>query len=132
MILHFHGAIPNFKKFSRLHEILERIDAPVFLQSEIMEEMQECRHLFRLCDAEYETVNRYVRLGGEENARGLLLWALHTIEGKDVTVPKPVYPRTEGIYHPDHDRDVSLEEYLKAMDPKNQLLAYCSGRLTGL
>ncbi|MGB3907517.1 MAG: cobaltochelatase subunit CobN [Methanomethylovorans sp.] len=118
VILHFHGAIPNFKKFSRLHEILERIDAPVFLQSEIMEEMQECRHLFRLCDAEYETVNRYVRLGGEENARGLLLWALHTIEGKDVTVPKPVYPRTEGIYHPDHDRDVSLEEYLKAMDPK--------------
>lgn len=117
VILHFHGAIPNFKKFSRLQEVLENIDASTFLQSEIIEEMQEFRHLFKYPDIEYETVKRYVRLGGEDNARGLVFWALRTVLGQDVTVPAPVFPRAQGIYHPDHKRNISLDEYLMTLDP---------------
>lgn len=118
VILHFHGAIPNFKKFSRLQEVLEKIDAPIFLLSEINEEMQEFRYLFTLSDTKYEQVNRYVRLGGEENARRLVFWALHNIGGKDVGVSDPIFPRTEGIYHPDYDMNILHEEFRKTLDPK--------------
>ncbi|WP_321428718.1 cobaltochelatase subunit CobN [uncultured Methanolobus sp.] len=116
VILRFHGAIPNFKKFSRLKEVLEIINSPVFLLSEIPEEMQEFRYLFTLPDTKYEQVNRYVRLGGEENARGMVFWAIRNIAGKDVDVPEPVFPRTEGIYHPDYDISVSFEDYRKTLD----------------
>lgn len=126
VVLRLQGGIPYFKKFHRLIEAL-RPDQALLFHSEVPDEMPEYRSLMPCSDGELSLALTFIKLGGVENERGLLLWALRNIMGEDVDVPKPCRPRTEGIYHPDHPRDVDLDSYLKSLDsgrPKVGLMFY--------
>ena len=116
VVLRLHGGIPYFKKFERL---LESIPAavPVFLQSEVPEEMGDHRDRFPFPDEDFRRLVAYVKLGGQVNEEGLLLWAGNNLSGWDVEPPEPLRPRTEGIYHPDHPLDISREDYITNLDP---------------
>lgn len=117
IILRLHGGVPYFKKFPRLEPMLDTLTCPVFIQSEMPEEMREFRAMFPLPDGEYNLLNMYVQLAGDDNARGLILWALRQ-NGMDIEVPAPVRPRTEGLYHPGFGKAVSLKDYLATLDPQ--------------
>ncbi len=124
IMLRLHGGIPYFKKFFRLKEVLDASGKVVFLQSEMHEEMEDHRYLFPLSDKDYDLLHLFVHLAGEENAKGILFWALNTIEGMDVQIPQPSYPRVQGIYHPDHDRDIGLADYLADLDPERPCVGF--------
>ena len=111
VILRMHGGTAYFRKFVRLKAVLMTLDIHVFIQSEITEEMHELRFLFRLSDTHFNAVNTYIQLGGEENSKALFLWAHKHLGNLDVDVPEPVYPRMEGVYHPDYKRNISFEEF---------------------
>lgn len=100
LILRLHGGVSLFNKFERLVSIAEGGTARVFVQSAIPEEVSDYRHLSKLADEQHAQVRAYLELGGADNERALLLWALHYLGGAQVDVPEPIRPRTEGIYHP--------------------------------
>jgi cobaltochelatase CobN len=118
VLVRIHGDPSRFKKFDRFKEVVEKAGRLTFVDCEGMREiMPEFRHLFILSDDEYDRVRKYVEMEGKDNIRGLLLWACRALGKMDVEVPDPVPPRTEGIYHPDHPRDIGLADYLATLDP---------------
>ena len=108
--IRIHGGPSRFKKFERLKEVLEKTGRLTFIDNDSMQEaMQDYRYLFKLPDDEYLLVRSYTQMGGEENSRNLLLWACNKLGGmEDVVVPSPIKPKAEGVYHPDHGRDIDL------------------------
>ncbi|WP_406657140.1 cobaltochelatase subunit CobN [Methanolobus sp. ZRKC2] len=116
IVLRLHGGTAYFKKFPRMKEILLSLDAPIFIQSEIQEEMHELKYLFKLADSNFNIVNTYIQLAGEENSKALFLWALKYLANLDISVPEPIYPKIDGVYHPDFEKDISLEDYIGKLD----------------
>lgn len=117
VVVHLHAGITYFKKFDRLRKVLTDHGIPAFVQSNIPEEMEELRSLFPFPADDHRLLHSFVELGGDDNERGTVLWALRRIGGVEVKVPEPVRPRTEGIYHPDRARCASDEEFLSGLDP---------------
>ncbi len=116
VLLRLHGGAPYFQKFDRfIASVPEGVQ--VFLQSEVPEEMGDHRHRFRFPEEDFRRVLSCVKLGGEENERALLLWAGRKLRSWDLEAPEPAIPRTEGVYHPDHPSDVTLEDYLESLSP---------------
>lgn len=138
VIIRLQGGVPYFKKFHRLLEAFPA-NLAALIHSEIADEAVEHRRRLPCSDEEYRKAMAYVKLGGEENEKGLLLWSLHRLGGLDIPVPPPQRPRTEGIYHPDHPRDVGLQTYLESLPgdrPTVGLMFYqdywLSGNLAGV
>lgn len=117
VIVRLHSDTTHFKKWDRFRAAAERAKGLVFINSGMPEVAAEVRGLFKGTSEDYGLLRSYIELGGGENERGLLLWACRVISGLDVEVPPPQRQRTEGIYHPDHPRDVDLPTYLGTLDP---------------
>ena len=117
IIVRLHSDTSHFKKWGRFEEAAKLTKGLLFVDSHMEEVAREVRPLFKGSDEEYDLLRRYVELGGDENNRAIILWALRRIGGLDVEVPEPRRQRTEGVYHPDQPRDIELLDYLATLDP---------------
>ena len=106
----------SFKRFDSYERILREVNGYVFIHSGNNEVCFMYRDFFKGTDEEYLTLKRYVGYRGAENDIGIGYW-LHSKLGGNLPVPEPVVQRTDGIYHPHRDRDISLEDYLRTLDP---------------
>ncbi len=133
VVLRLHGGIPYFRKFERFMESLPT-GVQVILKSEIPEEMGDYRHLLSFPDEVFRLLISFMKLGGEGNERGIILWAGRNLAGWDVEVPDPIRPRTEGLYHPDWPEDFTVDDCLHTLDadrPTVALMFYQGHWLSG-
>lgn len=106
----------RMRRFEQWERILRECPGYVHIYSGNLEVSLVYRDLFRGDDREYMRLRELVRGRGAENDEAVVLWLHHAITGEG-EVPDPVEQRPNGIYHPDFDRDVTLEEYLGNLDP---------------
>ena len=117
-MMKIHSDPSYFKKFDRFRTAVEKAGVPFFLECNAPEVMKDFRDCFGYPDEDYDLLCRYVKLGGESNSRGILLWACSRLCGMDgVAVPEPEAPRAQGIYHPSLGPGSDEEGYLESLDP---------------
>lgn len=102
----------RFKRFDRLEELLRKNNKNTFVFAGTPDVRILYRDLFSGTDGEYKTLTEYMAFRGKENDQGMLTWIAGNICGENVRVRSPVVQRTNGLYHPDFDDNVTLEEYL--------------------
>ena len=107
----------KFNRFERYEEVLRDAPGLVFLYSGNHDVKLLYRDLFKGTDEEYIELGRYVAFRGNENDLGIAYWLNRRIGTKELNVPEPMKNREDGIYHPDHDRDVSFEDYISTLGP---------------
>lgn len=107
----------RFSRYSRLEPVLEQCRSPVFLFSGAAEMRPLYRDVFDGTDRDYGLLCQYLMYKGKDNEKGLILWLNERLGGPAIPVPAPVIPRQDGIYHPDCDPDISLDEYVRRLDP---------------
>ncbi|MBR2255177.1 MAG: cobaltochelatase subunit CobN, partial [Candidatus Methanomethylophilaceae archaeon] len=105
----------RMKRFHTYQSVLEECPGYVFLFTGNVDVRLLYRQLFKGSDEDFVLLGRYMTLRGEENDRGIVGWLCHKVTGEG-DVPEPIETRSEGIYHPDHPRDVTREDYLKTLN----------------
>lgn len=101
MLICVHGDVTYFRHFRELKDALDRSGCSALLVCSEPETTAEYRPLFRQGDEDYLMLRRLEEIGGDENQRAVVLWALKTFAGADVEIPEPVMPPAQGIYVPD-------------------------------
>lgn len=117
VIVRLHAGMTYFKKFDRLIQTFDSSRTPVFVQSNIPEEMEELSKYFPFPEEDRRLMQAYVELAGEGNERGMVLWALRKIGGITTEIPEPERPPTEGYYRPGRPGPMVTEEFLNGLDP---------------
>ncbi len=108
----------RLNRFEKYEGVLKETKGLVFIHSGNADVKFVYRDLFSGTDEEFVELGKYVGYRGAENDKGLILWLNRRLGGPDIAVPEPVKQRSDGIYHPDHSRDVTLEDYLRTLDPE--------------
>ena len=106
----------RMRRFEQWEKVLRECPGYVHVYSGNLEVSLVYRDLFKGDDREYMRLREFVRGRGAENDRAIVQWVHHAVTGEG-DVPDPVEHRPNGIYHPDFDRDVTLDEYLAHLDP---------------
>jgi cobaltochelatase CobN len=117
LLINMHGDVSGYKKYDQLKKILDEENINTFLICNIEESMISAASLFKMSKETYLRIKTYIQLGGPKNRELLILYLCKVLCDLDIFVPDPVKNRAQGIYHPDHPRDVSLDDYLKTLDP---------------
>ena len=111
--IHVHGDTSYLKRFQRLKECLDSgRDAILVCTDDCV--TVSFRYLFRGNDGDYFKLQTFLTLGGMENHKSFLKWALNRFEGADTEVPEPVRPPAQGIYYP--GKPIDFTEYISSMD----------------
>lgn len=106
----------RFHRFERYEAVLRECKAYVFIYCGNPDVMIVYRDFFKGSDEDYLTIMSYLKARGIENEYGPILWLNNALGKSFIPLPKPVTQRSNGIYHPDCDRDIALEDYLKRLD----------------
>jgi cobaltochelatase CobN len=122
LIIHLHGGEKSFPEFDRLMSSMEGRGVPIHAQALPIEQDIELMKLSTVDKDDYQRISRYINYGGTENFRNLLLYVANRFAGAKYEVGEPKRPPWEGIYHPDFDYVLTLDEYLEKK--------YIDGRLT--
>lgn len=107
----------RFHQFERYEAVLRECQAYVLIYCGNPDVMLFYRDLFKGSDEDYLTIVSYLKARGIENEYGPILWLNNVLGGFLKPLPEPVIQRSDGIYHPDCDRNITLEDYLKKLDP---------------
>ncbi len=116
-VINIHGDTSGYKKYDELKVILEENRINTFVMCYMEESMSAARPLFTGSDNEYLRIRSYLQLGGPVNREYLIRYVHSLISKSGTDVPAPVRERAQGIYHPDMDRNITFEDYLKTLDP---------------
>ena len=108
----------RFKRFDQYEKILRNCRGDIFIYSGNLDVRLLYRDMFKGTDEEFFLLSKYADLRGKENDKAIFLWAYKKYDDPSVEIPEPVEQRIDGIYHPDRDIDISLEDYLKTLDPE--------------
>lgn len=103
-------------RFEQYEEVLKGVEGSVFLYSGNPEISELYRPLFRYGDEDFKRIYQYCQAKGVANDRAVVMWLHRALTGEG-DVPEPDVPRGHGVYHPGSDRDVSLEDYRRTLDP---------------
>ncbi len=106
----------RMRRFEQWEKVLRQCPGYVYVYSGNLEVSLVYRDLFKGDDSEYMRLREFIRRRGAENDRAIVQWVHLAVTGEG-DVPDPVEQRPNGIYHPDFDRDVTLEGYLTHLDP---------------
>ncbi len=106
----------RMSRFQQYEKVLRECPGYVMVYSGNMEVSLLYRDLFKGDDGEYIRLREYVRGRGAENDRGIALWLNRAVTGEG-DLPEVAIQRENGIHHPDCDRDITFEEYVKRLDP---------------
>ncbi len=107
----------KFRRFEALKKVLSECPGYVYIHSSDPDVRMMTRNLFKGNDEDFVRISQYVGNRGEENEEGIIRWLTVRVGGDGGRIPDPVVQRTDGIYHPDFPRDVTLKEYLEHVDP---------------
>lgn len=107
----------RFRRFEAFKEVLSGCPGYVYVHSSDPDVRLTTRYLFKGDDDDFIRISRYIGNRGDENEEGLILWLATRTGLIGDGFPEPHIQRSNGIYHPDFPRDVSLEEYLDHVDP---------------
>ncbi|MCQ2071208.1 MAG: cobaltochelatase subunit CobN, partial [archaeon] len=107
----------RFKRFNKFESVLGECKGLTLLYSGNAEVSLMYRDRFKGTDAEYAEIARYAASRGPENDYGMLRWVAKKLGITDLEPPEPIVQRTDGIYHKGMDRDITLDDYLKTLDP---------------
>lgn len=107
----------RFMKFEKYEKVLKDHKGYVFLHSGNADVRLAYRNMFKGSDADFFTLSNYIGFRGAENEYGVMLWLNRALCGREIPLPEPVRQRTDGIYHPDMDRDITLHEYREHLRP---------------
>lgn len=107
----------KFKRFEKYERTLRAVRGYVMIYSGNLDVTLLYRDLFKGTDEDFVLLRTYALHRGAENDRGIMCWIAKKKGLFRGELPEPVKQRREGIYHPDFGRDVTLEEYRKALDP---------------
>jgi cobaltochelatase CobN len=111
------GDIHRFKHWDKFEPILKEVKGFPVVFSGNPEVNIMTRDIFRGTDDEYKELFVYAKDRCPENDRGVIGWTLHKL-GFTTKRPKPaVVQRRHGVYHKGFSLDVTLDEYLKTLDP---------------
>lgn len=110
-----HGDTSYMKRFNRLEETIRSKGVNTILCCNDEDVVMTYRWMFHGDDEEFELAQTFFTLGGEDNYRGLILWAIRDVEGGDIEVPSPTVPPAQGIYHPGR-KDISFQPFLDSID----------------
>ena len=112
LLLNVHGDVTYFRHFDSLKNLMDSSDIPVLLYGCEEAVVLSYRKYFRGSDEDYSKLLTLESIGGDDNHRAALLWALKHFDGADVEVPEPVLPLAQGVYVPGIG-GIPLEEGLK-------------------
>lgn len=110
-----HGDPSFMKKFDRLEEAIRSNGVSALLCCTDEEVTTDYRWMFGGTDEEFDLALTYFSLGGDDNYRSLMLWAIRRCEGTDLEIPTPVVPPAQGVYYPGRE-DISFETFLDGLD----------------
>lgn len=116
IIVNLHGDQSFFKKYDRMMEIVESYGVDMLYTGSVEELNNENRFRFRHSDEDYILLRTLLGIGGKENHKTFLRWVVNNFSKNKLELKEPVLNRTEGIYHPDFDEDVTFEDYIKTLD----------------
>ncbi len=102
-------------RFEQWEKVLADCPGYVHIYSGNIDVALVYRELFKGTDREYMALREFVRGRGVENDRAIVMW-LHNMLTGEGEVPEPVEQRSNGIYHPYFDRDITVEDYLRTID----------------
>lgn len=105
----------RMRRFEKWEKVLRECPGYVHIYSGNLDVSLVYRDLFKGDDKEYMRLRSYVKGRGEANDRAVVQW-LHLMLTGEGDVPEPEEHRPDGIYHPDCDRDIGLEEYMERLD----------------
>ena len=105
----------RMRRFEQWERVLRECPGFVHIYSGNMEASLVYRDLFKGDDQEFMRLRGLVHGRGAENDRAIVMWLHHALTGEG-TVPEAVTHRQDGIYHPDFDKDITLEEYERHID----------------
>ncbi len=106
----------KMKRFEKYESVLNECSGFIFIHSGSNDVGLLYRDHFRGTDEEFILLRTFLANRGAENGAGILHW-LNLKINHTGSVPEPITTRENGIFHPDFDRDVTLEEYLKHLVP---------------
>lgn len=104
-----HALLPG--RLEQIRNELYHLNIPAAIFCHIPYEKEDLLFLLHLPESEYEKVHAYLYLGGYQNMRSLLIWALNLGRSEKIFLPDPVKPPTDGIYHPGWMKGVEPAEY---------------------
>jgi cobaltochelatase CobN len=113
LIINLHGGKNSLGCFDELHSAAGNAGVPVHAQSSPGENDIELIRSSTVDEDDYKKIWGYLKYGGKDNFRGLLLYAASRFAGSVHPVPEVVKPPYDGVYHPDFDHVPSLDEYLE-------------------
>ena len=109
------GDTSKFKRYEKYEKVLKVCKGYVFIH--VSDELIPLyRGLFKGTDDDLRILLTLSSERGYENDKGILLWLAYKLGKKD-ELPVVVRNRTDGIYHPDFPRDITMEEYMKNIRP---------------
>ena len=103
----------RMKRFAKYETVLRECNAYVYIFSGNMDVRLLYRDMFKGDDRDYILIGEFMKARGPVNDRGIMCWLHNKVIGP-YDIPEPVKNRESGIHHPDFDRDITLEDYLKA------------------
>ncbi|MCQ2078820.1 MAG: cobaltochelatase subunit CobN [archaeon] len=114
----------RYESFAKLERRFEEVKGTLLVFSANGDVASMYRRYFRGSDEEYSTAMAYLGNRASENDENLLRWELGRRGLHDMVVSPPIVQRTDGIYHPDHPRDITAEDYLATLDPDRPTVGY--------
>mgnify|MGYP000003589035 CR=1 FL=1 len=106
----------RMRRFEQWERVLKECKGYIAVYSGNLDVSLIYRDLFKGDDQEYMRLREYMRGRGAENDRAIVLW-LHRMLTGEGELPGIVQHPSDGVYHPDLPRDVTLEQYLEHLDP---------------
>ena len=106
----------RMKRFDRYEEVLRECKGYVMIHLPSADVGLLYRDHFKGTDEEFILLRTFLINRDRENDVSILQWLNYKLTGEG-SVPEPVTSRESGIFHPDFDRDISLDDYLKHMVP---------------
>ncbi|MBE6527643.1 MAG: cobaltochelatase subunit CobN [Thermoplasmata archaeon] len=106
----------KMKRFEKLEKVLDTCPGYVMIHSGSGDVALLYRDLFKGTDEDFLRLRTYLSNRCKENDAGVFHWLQWKLTGTG-NPPEPVTTREDGIYHPDFDENITLEEYLKHLVP---------------
>lgn len=112
VIVNLMGGKGSFPEIDRIAAALGGTEALLHAQPTALEQDIDLLALSTVSQEQYRQISRYINYGGLANLNNLLLYAANCFAGGAYEVGEPLQPPWEGLYHPDLQTLLTLEEYL--------------------
>ena len=112
IFVHAHGDVSFFRHWPNLRKVIEKNRVSAIVTGVEESISLQYRDLFLQSDEDYSLLYRLETIGGDENNKTSLLWAIKTYDNVDIELPGIAIPMAQGVYVPGKEA-MTLEEGLR-------------------